>query len=323
MSGLIIHYYQLTLYHNVIFGKYHYRWPEWGEIDIIEYVNRDRSNIQTLHTKNGCNYTSIAESINNTIVMNGKWLKNTNCYVNAPNQAANTGCSIGSSTSPVGATFNAVGGGVYAMEWYLSKYIRIYYFDRASIPQDLRDKNPNPDNWGLPKAVFTLNDKNICTDNFFIDHNIIFSNTFCGAFAGTQFSQCSQTISCSSFVQQNPSEFAEDYWLINYLDIYNIPNNVTQRPVTMWPSFQPSPQVANFAATATTNDNLTNSNIFLITVGVAIGFAMCMWLSHCVIVHIRFRKLNKQQQLLHKNPTNSNSNFNHQADNEIQVMKSV
>ena len=62
----------------------------------------------------------------------------------------------------------------------------------------------------------------------FNNHKIIFDTTLCGDWAGNAFSSCSKTMKCSDFVRQNPSEFTEAYWLVNYVDIYDIPKTVTK-----------------------------------------------------------------------------------------------
>ena len=78
-----------------------------------------------------------------------------------------------------------------------------------------------PDSWGLPYARFEIGDN--CSADHFVSHNIIFDTTFCGDWAGNTFqdSVCSSAgMSCESFVANNPSEFSEAYWLINYVDVY-------------------------------------------------------------------------------------------------------
>lgn len=71
-------------------------------------------------------------------------------------QVNNAGCSFvpdSSDTATYGDTFNAVGGGVYAMEW-TAEDIRIWHWPRQSIPADVVDKQPDPASWGLPTALF-------------------------------------------------------------------------------------------------------------------------------------------------------------------------
>ena len=46
-----------------------------------------------------------------------------------------------------------MGGGVYAMEW-TSEHIRVWHFSRGSVPADIKAKQPDPNQWGLPEAIF-------------------------------------------------------------------------------------------------------------------------------------------------------------------------
>lgn len=106
------------------------------------------------------------------------------------------------------------------MEWTKDSEIRAFYFPRNSVPSDLTGHTPNPDSWGLPYARFQIGDN--CPSSHFVDHNIIFDNTFCGDWAGAVFnSQCATSTSCTDFVKWNPSEFRDAYWLINYVEVYD------------------------------------------------------------------------------------------------------
>jgi hypothetical protein len=119
-------------------------WPASGEIDIIEGVNSQSTDSITLHTSAGCTMSSSGALTSST-------LANTDC--NAGN--AGTGCSFGTaSTQGYGAGFNALGGGVYAMEW-TSSAIEVYFFPRNAIPGDITSGNPDPTSWGTPTASFS------------------------------------------------------------------------------------------------------------------------------------------------------------------------
>lgn len=52
-----------------------------------------------------------------------------------------------------GDDFNAVGGGVYALQ-RTSASIRVWHFNRSGIPQDIINKSPDPSRWGKPTALF-------------------------------------------------------------------------------------------------------------------------------------------------------------------------
>ncbi len=76
----------------------------------------------------------------------------------------NTGCGIvDQSIASFGETFNEKGGGVYAMKWdefsidalvrdNVERRIRVGFFYRSAIPDDILDGLPNPANWRLPSA---------------------------------------------------------------------------------------------------------------------------------------------------------------------------
>jgi len=191
-------------------------WPNGGEIDIIEGVNTMTNDHTTLHTNDGCDM-----SHESTSLFSGTWAKDgntiaSNCYVKAPGQSANQGCSITAGQNSYGAPLNANGGGVYVTEWN-STLIRMWFFPRDRIPGDI--KNPNPDGWGIPYAFFTLGQ--YCPANHFTDQSMVINLTFCGDWAGAVFgSSCPNDGTCANFVRNQPGQFKEAYWLINYVSVY-------------------------------------------------------------------------------------------------------
>jgi hypothetical protein len=189
-------------------------WPSNGEIDILEGVNTQGSDIITLHTSAGC-------SINNSGSQGGTVTSNTDC--NAGN--GNTGCgATTSNTNNYGNGFNNVGGGVYAMQWE-STGIYVWFFQRDSIPADISNGSPDTTLWGTPVATFNGDSCNF--DDHFNNHQIIFDTTFCGDWAGAadvwSSSGCSALAGdCNSYVSQNPGAFSDAYWLINSVKVYQI-----------------------------------------------------------------------------------------------------
>ena len=188
-------------------------WPTNGELDIIEGVNAGSTNAMTLHTDSGCEIT-------NTGLFSGS-IETANCDVNAANQATNQGCSIETANSATyGAGFNAAGGGVYATEW-TSDVISIWYFPRSAIPADITSGNPDPSGWGLALSSFS---GGCDLDSHVDDMQIVFDTTFCGDWAGQVWSTdatCSPlAATCNDYVQNNPSAFAETYWSVNSLKVY-------------------------------------------------------------------------------------------------------
>jgi hypothetical protein len=192
-------------------------WPSSGEIDIIEGVNTQQSNAVTLHTSPGCTMT-------NTGALPSSKLANADCQ-------GTQGC--GQQTSAAnnyGAGFNAAGGGVYALEW-TSDHIAVWFFARGD-PAVARLLNasssgsnstaPDPATFGQPAARFVGDSCNI--DDHFVNNNLVFNIDLCGSWAGQVWNQdptCSKLApTCSQYVAQHPEAFAEAYWLINSVKVY-------------------------------------------------------------------------------------------------------
>ncbi|KAH6606648.1 glycoside hydrolase family 16 [Trichoderma cornu-damae] len=195
-------------------------WPSSGEIDIIEGVNTQTTNAITLHTSAGFAVSNDGSNPRTKLLRS-------DC---GPNPS-NSGC--GQSTSDnqnYGDGFNAIGGGVYATEW-TSEHIAVWFFPRTSIPLDVSAGVPNPSGWGYPLAKFT--GANGCSvDEYFKDNQIVFDTTFCGDWAGNVWGsngECSALANtCEDFVSNNPLAFAEAYWIVNSINVYNLAPNATE-----------------------------------------------------------------------------------------------
>lgn len=199
-------------------------WPNNGEIDIIEYANSQSSVLTTLHTTDGCD-----QSHEETSAFTGAWANGLygnptdDCYIYAADQWVNQGCGIYDAGQSCNSQFNSKDGGVFALEWVADSEIRAFYFQRTSIPSDILSKAPKPSLWGAPYARFEIGSESFCSSDHFKAHRIIFDLTFCGDWAGSTFGdQCQTSESCESYVRHNPSFFTNSYWLIDYVDIYDI-----------------------------------------------------------------------------------------------------
>lgn len=187
-------------------------WPRSGEIDIIEGVNSATTDTITLHTSPGC-------TVNNYNSAAGTMTLETDC--SAGN--SNDGCGVSTTnTNAYGEGFNAVGGGVYAMQW-ASTGIYVWFFQRGQIPSDITNGYPNTPSWGTPMATFSGSGCDF--DTAFQNHNLVFDTTFCGDWAGQDSvwgsSSCSRLApTCSDYVANNPAAFTEAYWLINSVKVY-------------------------------------------------------------------------------------------------------
>ncbi|KAF2013802.1 glycoside hydrolase family 16 protein [Aaosphaeria arxii CBS 175.79] len=191
-------------------------WPEEGEIDIIEGVHTNTVNAMSLHTADGCSISGIGSAG----TVNTK-----NCFINAPGQISNAGCGIGSSSPfSFGTGLNAIGGGVYAMEW-TSTSIKIWFFPRDSIPVDLKNNIPNPASWGTPQANFEGGGCNY--EKAFGRQRLVINTTFCGDWAAAVWTSnptCKAlAASCNDYVANNPTAFRNSTWTINYLKTFQQP----------------------------------------------------------------------------------------------------
>jgi hypothetical protein len=185
----------------------------------------DTTNLMTLHTGPNCSQAGFYET--GTLITN-------DCDSEPINFFA--GCSVEDRrTNSAGSGFNAIGGGVYAMEW-TSYFIRVWFFPRDSIPSCIHDGKPDPDLFGpsltrfeTPAANFMPVDNATCDiDSHFIDHNIIINIDFCGDLGSAKYgnSTCPQLPnmspkdSCGNFVGSNPQAFTDAFWTINSLKVY-------------------------------------------------------------------------------------------------------
>jgi hypothetical protein len=213
-------------------------WPKGGEIDIVEGVNDFTNNSMTLHTGPGCQIGSDTTQFSGTVSTG-------NCDVAAKDQSQNAGCSIADSNkASYGAGLNQIGGGVFAMEWN-SDGISVYHFARGSIPTDVLGDSPNPSGWGKPAAKFA----GACDiDELFAEQQIIIDTTFCGAWAGdpnvwSSGSCGKKAATCEEWVRDNPEAFAEAYWEINALKVYQNDGKAPSYPTVPAP-----PAASSYAA---------------------------------------------------------------------------
>jgi len=202
-------------------------WPRWGEYDILEAVHKQPFATTTLHTREHCDQ----RPVNSGLDFDGPaWSKGIggmapakDCNVHAPGEYTNQGCGQQQPDGSFGPGLNQNGGGTWAAEWDPGqKHIRTWFFPKGQEPQDLLERKPLPEHWGLPTSFFTL-DPRFCTPRHFKNMRMVFDTTFCGDYATPTFaSSCPEAggMSCKDFVQSKPGEFKEGYWSITRLDVY-------------------------------------------------------------------------------------------------------
>ncbi|KAI5463733.1 Pex12 amino terminal region-domain-containing protein [Mariannaea sp. PMI_226] len=196
------------------FWAYGADWPNGGELDIIEGANLAYSNLISAHTADGCSLDPANEGLFTGLS------RNTDCAIGEQN----IGCGYNAAendTTSYGDGFNAVKGGVYAVQWDES-YLRVWHFARGSIPADIEAKNPDPSKWGLPEAIFGGSTCEV--DSFFKNMNIVININFCGDYGSTtwkNFDTCTDLApTCEEYVANNPEAFEHAYWAVNYIDVY-------------------------------------------------------------------------------------------------------
>ncbi|KAI0365645.1 hypothetical protein BV20DRAFT_723497 [Pilatotrama ljubarskyi] len=144
-------------------------WPNGGEVDIFEGVNKMTANQMALHTKPGCSLSSSAKQT-------GK--------VNQTDCSSGTGCTVlETQENSYGSAFASAGGGVWAMQLE-SSGINIWFWTRKDVPDSVTNakKTIDPSSWGTPSAAFASDSCDI--NSFFAPQQMVIDITLCGAWAG-------------------------------------------------------------------------------------------------------------------------------------------
>ncbi|KAI1461555.1 glycoside hydrolase family 16 protein [Annulohypoxylon moriforme] len=216
-------------------------WPVGGELEIIEGANTAERNLFSAHTTGGCHSPSTGFS--------GEQGP-TNCSPSPENVGCNY-ASPPSDTTSYGDSFNAEGGGVYALEWD-SEDLKLWHFPRSTIPDNIiygHVVGPDPSSWGPPHAIF--GGSSCKPENYFFNMSLVINTNFCGDYAGNiwgKADQCNQLApTCEEFVANNPHSFQEAYWDINYIDVYQYGplTNMTIPPLSPSASSSATPSISS------------------------------------------------------------------------------
>ncbi|KAJ7612387.1 glycoside hydrolase family 16 protein, partial [Mycena polygramma] len=147
-----------------------------GETDILEGVNDQGTDSATLHTAAGHNHHALpAPQLKLSPLSTGGQL-DCDASING-----NAGCGVRlAAANSYGPTFNANGGGWYAME-RTNSFINVWFWarDDPSVPIGVKTggSNVDTDNWGTPSANFPSTTCDIA--DLFVAHNIIINLTLC------------------------------------------------------------------------------------------------------------------------------------------------
>jgi len=236
------------------------KWPDHGEIDILEGINTQSVVKTALHTSDSCSMYAHVPSYSKT----GVWdtatgipdtytgernfetkVEADNCWVMAPHQWANQGCvAVAAENGTIGEPMNKKLGGIYVLEWDPEHgYIKSWVFARDKIPDNLQNTVdtasfgydrvlPEPDSWPLPYAYFAIGEGSGCSADHFLNMRLVFNLAFCGAVAGNRFfKDCpvlahqwnvsgSSVETCNAYLNSNPKALEEAYWKIKGVYVF-------------------------------------------------------------------------------------------------------
>ncbi|EWZ32449.1 hypothetical protein FOCG_13092 [Fusarium oxysporum f. sp. radicis-lycopersici 26381] len=200
------------------FWSYNFDEDPVGEIDIIEGINDQSQNVVSLHTCGTCKFTKIG-GLDERPNCNNGGTESEQCE----DGTNYDGCGSTHASGSYGSAFNKGKGGVYAV-WLESDALKIYWFNRQSIPADIKSGNPDPSKWGTPASQF-LSGSGCNVGKYFKGQTIIINTAFCGdnIDQGTWNEECKASTgskTCDDYVTNHPEAFKESYWLFNSIKYY-------------------------------------------------------------------------------------------------------
>ncbi|TYJ55463.1 hypothetical protein B9479_003853 [Cryptococcus floricola] len=204
-------------------------WPEGGEIDIMEGINNQVTNVIALHTSNTTTCTvdsSSTSSFSGTV-------ENNDCN-NSLNNGA--GCTVkDENEKSYGAGFAEAGGGVYVGE-YAEDGIRVWFITRADVPESLTVDASSLDTstLGTPVAEYLASTCEI--DKAFSPQTLTINIALCGDFAGIPAlleQTCPALVGDATcyttyVINDQSTTYAQAYFEINYINVFSSnPSSVT------------------------------------------------------------------------------------------------
>ena len=118
------------------------------------------------------------------------------------------------------------------MEW-TSAHLKLWSWSRDSTPADVRSQRPNPESWGMPH--FFAGGSSCNVNNLVVDQKLVLNIDFCGVAAGNPTlwgQQCRNATgyeNCNDYVAENPGHFADAFWKVKGIDVYQATSNSTTR----------------------------------------------------------------------------------------------
>ena len=215
------------------------KWPVDGEIDIYEQWNMASHNLVTLHTGSP---EQVGECILKQEEFAGK-LDTYDCWNDAPSHWPNQGCGVTETNGQWGKPT----GGVYATDW-TEEGIRVWSWGNGDEPADIKNGAPDPSKWGSP--IFALTKNNCDITRAFKNLRLVLNIDFCGDAAGQDglWKQACSTLTeeatCVDHVRNNPDAFADVFWEVAYIDVYQL----GAAPAPSSSVVAPYPSVSTFSA---------------------------------------------------------------------------
>ena len=192
-------------------------WPYGGELDIVEGVNDQDNDRLGAHTGKSVTLTE-SDGMTGEITA-----------AQCGSHSSSSGCGVGAGDGSYGNAFNAANGGIYVLERTVDS-VKVWFFPREAIPASILTGAASPDVKSFGPPFFASHGSDSLVHSL-APQQIIIDTTFCGDWAGSVFgkdNRCpltdssSPSKSCRSFVANNPAQFSESYWEINYIKFYEL-----------------------------------------------------------------------------------------------------
>lgn len=187
-------------------------WPDAGEIDIIEGVNLKPTNQYTLHTGAGSDCVLVT-----TTSGDAPYTANTLGTECRSSDGSNAGCGFSDpKNTTFGHNFNMAGGGVF-VHLLDSAGLKIWHFERPSIPQDIQNGHPDPSSWPTPAAFWSSLGCDFASHIY--DHHLVINTALGGGWADSDYPNSGCPANWSDQIATGKN-FLYAKWMINYIAVY-------------------------------------------------------------------------------------------------------
>lgn len=167
-------------------------WPEGGELDVLEYASHDGQKV-SLHTGKSNHCKLSATEVTKCTEMPDSNNMGYDCYTNYG--AKKLGCAPTTFAGQRPPEFWSSNPGALAIEW-TERFLKVYYFPDADIPDDLDTDTPTPFKWDekfviayFPFAASEERHPGYCPNyqNVMDAQKIIMNIELCGDWAGSKW----------------------------------------------------------------------------------------------------------------------------------------